>query len=123
MRTRFCRVARKEQAMPRSKRELRNRAYTNREHDVEILDEVLTGAMEGGIVIVPPLKAKVEEKLGKGISLSTLYRMLARNGWRKLAPDTVHPKGKPEVREDWKKNSRNAWMKSLPTGITNSRCA
>lgn len=29
--------------------------------------------------------------------------MLARHGWRKIAPDTTHPKGDLLVREDWKK--------------------
>jgi len=45
--------------------------------------------MRGGIVIVPPLKEKEEERFGKPVVLSTIYRMLARNGWRKLAPDTA----------------------------------
>jgi hypothetical protein len=30
--------------------------------------------------------------------------MLARNGWRKLAPNTAPPKGGASVRKDWKKN-------------------
>ena len=64
------------------------------------------------MVIVPPLKERVEEKLGKSVALSTIYRMLARNGWRKLAPDTAHPRGDATVREDWKKNSRGSWTKS-----------
>jgi hypothetical protein len=38
--------------------------------------------------------------------------MLARNGWRKLAPDTAHPQGDASAREDWKKNSRGSWTKS-----------
>jgi len=97
--------ARGERKAPRSKRALRNRAHATRERAVEILDEALTGATDGGIVVVPPLKAKVEEKLGKPIALSTLYRMLARNGWRKLASDTAHPKGNAVVRDDWKKTS------------------
>ena len=109
LRIRYCKVARGERKAPRSKRALRNRAHATREREVEILDEVLTGATDGGIVVVPPLKAKVEEKLGKRIALSTLYRMLARNGWRKLAPDTAHPKGDAAVRDDWKKNFRGMW--------------
>jgi hypothetical protein len=32
-----------------------------------------------------------------------IYRLLARHGWRKVAPDTRHPKSKPEVQEAWKK--------------------
>ena len=57
--------------------------------------------------LLPAFKAA----LGKNLSLSTLYRMLARHGWRKLAPDTVHPQGNPERREDFKKNSSPTWRK------------
>jgi hypothetical protein len=51
-------------------------------------------------------------ELGLSLALSTIYRMLARNGWRKLAPDTAHPQGDAAVREDWKKNFRGSWAKS-----------
>ena len=112
LRTRYCKVARREREAPRSKRELRNRANATVAREAQILDEVLADAMCGGVVVVPPLKEKVEERLGKPVALSTIYRMLARNGWRKLAPDTAHPKGDAAVREDWKKNSRACWAKS-----------
>ena len=58
---------------------------------------------QGGVVVVPPLREQIAERLGKPVALSTIYRMLARNGWRKLAPDTAHPQGNPSAREDWKK--------------------
>ena len=112
LRTRYCKVARRERAAPRPKRELRNRATTTLELEAKILDEVLEGAVRGGVIVVPPLKEKIAERLGKPVALSTIYRMLARNGWRKLAPDTAHPQGDPEAREDWKKNSRGIWIKS-----------
>lgn len=112
LRTRFCKVARREQEAPRSKRELRNRANASLEREAQLLDEVLKDAAVGGVVVVPPLKAKVEEKLGKTVALSTVYRMLARNGWRKLAPDTAHPQGNATAREDFKKNFRGSWCKS-----------
>ena len=112
LRTRYCKVARHERAAPRSKRELRNRANATLDREAKILDEVLEGAMRGGVVVVPPLKEKIAERLGKPVALSTIYRMLARNGWRKLAPDTAHPQGNPSAREDWKKNSRGTWIKS-----------
>ncbi len=44
--------------------------------------------------------------LGPRIALSTLYRVLARHGWRKLAPDTAHPKGDPLQRDAFKKTRR-----------------
>jgi Winged helix-turn helix len=112
LRMRYCKVARGEREAPRPKRALRNRANATLEREAQILDEVLEGAMRGGVVVVPPLKEKVEARLGKPVALSTLYRMLARNGWRKLAPDTAHPQGDASVREDWKKNSRGRWTKS-----------
>lgn len=112
LRTRYGKVARHERKAPRSKRTLRNRATATLEREAQILDEVLQGAMNGGVVVVPPLKEKVEERLGKSVALSTIYRMLARNGWRKLAPDTTHPQGDASVREDWKKNSQARWTKS-----------
>lgn len=87
IRTGFGGVLRGEKKVARSKRELRNRAKASLEKESQILDEVLNQAATGGVVIVPPLKPLVEARLGKPIGLSTLYLMLSRHGWRKLAPD------------------------------------
>lgn len=111
MRTRFSKVAAGEMAAPRSKRQLRNRANTDLERERQILEEVLPDAATGGVVVIPRIKSAIEAKLGKTLALSSVYRMLARHGWRKLAPDTVHPQGNPEAREDWKKNSPAIWKK------------
>ena len=95
----------------KSKHELRNRAMITLEQEAALLDQVLAGALEGALVIIPRLKPAFEQALGRSIASSTLYRMLARHGWRKLAPDTVHPKGDPERREVFKKNSPTTWQK------------
>ncbi|WP_226860388.1 winged helix-turn-helix domain-containing protein [Acidithiobacillus thiooxidans] len=63
----------------------------NLEREARILDEVLADAQEGDIVVIPQLKPVIEEKVGKSMALSTIYRMLARHGWRKLTPDIYHP--------------------------------
>ena len=55
-------------------------------------------AMEGGILVVSPLRAALAQKVGRPVSATVLYRMLERHGWRKVAPDTRHPK----IQEDWK---------------------
>lgn len=112
LRTRHCKVMRCEREAPRARRTLRNRAHATLEREAQILDEVLAGAMRGGVIVVPPLKDRIAERLGRSVALSTIYRMLARNGWRKLAPDTEHPQGDAAAREDWKKNSRASWSKS-----------
>jgi transposase len=111
MRTRFGRALGGEKSAARSKRELRNRAKASLEQEAQILEAVLSDAATGGVVIVPPLKPAIEAKLGKPLALSTLYQMLSRHGWRKLAPDKSHPQADPAAREAWKKNSPSGWQR------------
>jgi transposase len=93
------------------KHQLRNHAHASLELEAAALDQVLAGAAKGGIVTIPQLLPAFEKALGKSLNLSTLYRMLARHGWRKLAPDTAHPQGDPQRREEFKKNSTPTWRK------------
>ena len=112
MRTRFGKVVTGQMSAPRSKRQLRNRANTDLDRERQILDEVLPDAASGGVVVIPQIKPAIEAKLGKTLALSSVYRMLARHGWRKLAPDTYHPQGDSQAREEWKKNFPARWTKS-----------
>lgn len=114
LRTRFIAHQQGHLPAPRSKTQLRNRAKASLQQEAALLDEVLAQAAQGGVVVVPPLKPLLEQKLGKSLSLTTIYNMLHRHGWRKLAPDTVHPQGDPQAREDWKKNSTAIWCKLPP---------
>ena len=43
------------------------------------------------------------QRLGKRTAPSTVYNLLRRHGWRKLAPDRVHPQGNPPAQRRWKK--------------------
>ncbi len=95
----------------RSKRELRNRAHASLEREAQILEEVLNQAATGRVVIVPPLKPAIEAKLGKTLALSTLYQMLSRHGWRKLAPDKSHSQADPAGQDERKKNSPRGWQR------------
>ena len=63
MRTRYSKVARKEMEPPISKKQLRNRACLPLEQEGVMLDELLGQAMQGGVVIVPPLQEKFVENL------------------------------------------------------------
>ncbi|MBM3158129.1 MAG: winged helix-turn-helix domain-containing protein [Chloroflexi bacterium] len=66
-------------------------------------------ANEGGVLSVPPIHAALVERLGRTIPMSTTYRLLARHGWRKVQPDTKHPKSKPEIQEEFKKTPLGLW--------------
>lgn len=81
--------------------------------------EELAGS--GGVLVVPPIHAALEEKVGHSVAASTVYRMLARHGWRKVEPDTCHPKRDPEAQDEFKKRaSRKAWRK--PSSETTTTC-
>ena len=54
-------------------------------------------AATGHLVVVSPIRAALAQRLGQPVKPSVMYRLLARHGWRKVAPDTRHPKSNPEV--------------------------
>ena len=60
-------------------------------------------AEQGQLVVVTSLRAAWEKKLGKSVQPSVVYRLLHRHRWRKVAPDTRHPKAEPTVQAEWKK--------------------
>jgi hypothetical protein len=69
-------------------------------------------AKTGGVLVVSPLRAALAQRLGRPVAASVVYRFWARHGWRKVAPDTRHPKADPPVQADWKKNYRKCWRTS-----------
>lgn len=87
----------------------RRNALLTFEEEVEFLAPWLEQARAGGVLVVSPLRAALAQRLGRPVKASVLYRLLARHGWRKVAPDTRHPKSDPQVQEAWKKNFRKRW--------------
>lgn len=87
----------------------RRNALLTSEEESAFLAPWLEAAKSGGMLVVSPLRAALAAKLGRPIKPSVVYRLLARHGWRKVAPDTKHPKSDPAAQEDWKKNSRKNW--------------
>ena len=71
-------------------------------------------AQTAGMVIVPPLHQALEEKLGRKVGTSPVYRMLERHGWRKVAP---------ERQEDWKKTTGSGGHPSFQAGSRRENAA
>ena len=69
----------------------------------ELLNNFLSDAASGGIIEVSAIKAVYEKQLGHSVPKSTVYRMLSRHGWRKLAPRPHHPKRNLARHEMFKK--------------------
>lgn len=80
------------------------------EAESDFLGEWAQKASDGGVVVVGQLREALQRRVGAKIPLYTMYRMLTRHGWRKVAPDTRHPKSDPVAQEAYKKNSRGYWL-------------
>jgi transposase len=94
----------------------RRRQHFTVEQEAALLAPFLKKASEGGILVVSQIKPQLEAALGRPMALSTVYALLHRHNWRKLAPDKQHPKSDPEAQEAFKKNSRRNSQKSKKIG-------
>lgn len=56
------------------------------EEERQLLQELLAQSEKGEILEVSRVKVAYEQFLGRKVPKSTIYRMLARHGWRKLVP-------------------------------------
>ena len=78
-------------------------------------EELLAGFVEkaqtGGVLVVNEIKSFYEQGVGHRVPKSTVYRMLARHGWRKIIPRSRHPRSDPQAQEAWKKNSPSGLRK------------
>lgn len=87
----------------------RRNALMSAKEEEEFLAPWLESAKAGGMLVVSPVCAALAVRLGRPVNASVVYRLLARHGWRKVAPDTRHPKSDPAAQQDWKKNCRKSW--------------
>ena len=91
------------------------------EQERELLAPFLERARTGGILVVGQVKTELEARLGRSMALSSVYNLLHRHGWRKLAPDKRHPQSDPLAQQEWKKNSPTTSPKPARSGPTRSR--
>lgn len=103
LRTRFIREggARTES---RAKRGGRRRQNMTIEEEEAFLTPFFDKAATGGILVVGEIKKALEAKLGRKVARASVYNLLHRHGWRKLAPDKKHIKTDQDAQDQWKKN-------------------
>jgi transposase len=78
------------------------------EEERQLLQEFLAQSETGGILEVSRVKAAYEQALGRKVPKSTVYRMLARHGWRKVLPRPRHPKSDAATQAAFKKTGGNS---------------
>ncbi len=71
----------------------RNHALMTKEEEKEFLQQFEEEAEKGQLITVKEIAEKLDQKTGKTrSSRSTIYRILHRNGYRKIMPRPAHPK-------------------------------
>jgi transposase len=90
----------------------RRHAAMSWEEERDFLQPWAEQSADGTMLVVAPLRAALAQRLGHAVAHSVVYRLLGRHGWRKVAPDTRHPKSDPAQQEQWKKNSPAYWRPS-----------
>ncbi len=92
-------------ALEASRESKRRRCYLSKTEEAEFLATFLDQAGAGQICVAGRIKQALEDHLGHGVHHSTVYRMLDRNGWRKVTPRPVHPQSREQIQGDFKKTS------------------
>ncbi len=89
----------------------RQKANLTLEEEKEFLKPFFEKAEKGQITTAGKIKEALEERIGHVVAESTVYRLLNRHGWRKIAPRPAHPKTNMEEQETFKKTSKMKWKK------------
>jgi transposase len=87
----------------------RRQSLLTPQEETEFLKPWAEQARNAGLLVLSPIRAALAQRVGHPVKASVVWRLLARHGWRKVAPDTKHPKNDPKVMDAWKKNSPKLW--------------
>lgn len=86
----------------------RRRQNLSVKQEETLLGDFVERAREGEVLVVSELKTAYESEVGRRVPKSTVYRLLARHGWRKVVPRPRHPQVDAEAQRRFKKNSRRS---------------
>jgi transposase len=94
------------QALRASRRGGRHRGhFSSRTKEANALAGLEPPALAGDLLTAGPLRQALEQAVGHRLPTTTLYELLARQDWRKLAPRPRHPRTTPEALAAYKKTS------------------
>ena len=85
----------------------RYHSHFTAEEEEQLLVPFVEKAATAKLVIATPVRQAYEEKLGRPVHPSVIYRTLHRQGWRKVQPRPKHPKTDTEAQEAFKKSFRH----------------
>lgn len=80
--------------------------YLSTQEEQAFLAPFFARAEAGELATTKDIHQAFEERVGKPVHETTVYRLLERHGWRKLMPRPRHPKADPQAQETFKKTIR-----------------
>jgi len=94
----------------------RRHQYLSPEQELELLAPFVERAQAGGMLTVAEILQAYEERSGKTVAPSTIYRLLERHGWRKVVPRPRHPKADVAAQAAFKKTAPRGTPRGLAPG-------
>jgi transposase len=83
----------------------RRRAYLSWDEEALFLESFRQAALPGQIATAAEIKAALERRIGGKVHKTTVYRLLKRQGWRKVVPRPFHVDADKEEQAAFKKTS------------------
>ena len=81
----------------------RRQALLSLEEEAALLAELEDAGQQGTLLEVHRVQQAYAERAGQAVARSTVYRLLHRHGWHKLAPRPRHPQGNEAQIQGFKK--------------------
>jgi transposase len=94
----------------------RRHEYLTLPQEKEFLAPFFAQAQSGEIATVAQIQRAFEARVGHEVDDSTIYRLLARHGWRKLMPRPRHPQADLQTQEQFKKNLKRRLKRQSQRG-------
>jgi transposase len=94
----------------------RRHQYLTQEQETALLAPFVERAEAGGMLVVADIQQAYQERTGRAVARSTVYRLLERHGWRKVVPRPRHPKADIAAQAAFKKTSPRGTPRGLAPG-------
>jgi transposase len=95
---------------PRPKQRKNPSAYLSFDQETAFLESFNEPAKSGHLTTIQAIQEAFEAKVETQVAPSTIYRLLDRHGWRKLAPRPYHPQGDKADQKAFKQTFQT-WFK------------
>ena len=92
-------------ALEQSEKGGRHHDYLTFEQEQAFLQPFFSRAERGEIATAGQIQQAFEAQVQQKVHFTSIYRLLHRHGWRKLAPRSRHPKANPEEQDAFQKKT------------------